>query len=337
VLSIEGLVVRYGETTAVDHVDLAAGEAEVVAILGPSGCGKTSVLRAVAGLETPAAGRIQLDGRDVTEVPAHRRGVGLMFQDHALFPHRNVEANVAFGLRMRGDDKRAIRDRVAEVLDLVGLAGYGHRRVFELSGGEQQRVALARALAPAPRLLMLDEPLGSLDRTLRDRLVAELRELFGRLGITTLYVTHDQTEAFTVADRVVLMRAGRVVQQGTPEEVWGQPADGLAARFLGFTNLVPVEVEDGVAATPWGPVPVGGGVAGPRLLLIRPDGLVLGGGPVTGKAQAASFRGDHFRVTVATEAGPVVDADVAAGAVPAMGDSVAMTIDPAGVTTLPPD
>jgi thiamine transport system ATP-binding protein len=336
VLEIEGLVVRYGDTTAVDHVDLAAGEAEVVAILGPSGCGKTSVLRAVAGLETPAAGRIRLDGRDVTAVPVHRRGIGLMFQDFALFPHRDVEANVAFGLRMRGDGRSAIRERVAEVLDLVGMTGYGHRKVFELSGGEQQRVALARALAPAPRLLMLDEPLGSLDRTLRDRLVAELRELFGRLGITTLYVTHDQTEAFTVADRVVLMRAGRVVQQGTPEEVWGQPADELAARFLGFTNLVPVDVEDGIAATPWGPVPVGG-VAGPRLLLIRPDGLVLGGGPVTGKAQGAAFRGDHFRVTVATEAGPVLDADIAAGAVPAMGDTVAMTIDPARVTTLPPD
>ena len=334
-LHIGDLSVCYGDTVAVDGLDLSVEEAEVVALLGPSGCGKTSVLRAVSGLEPPAAGRIVLDGRDVTEVPVHLRGIGLMFQNYALFPHRDVAANVAFGLRMRGDPKTAIAARVAEVLELVGLAGYGHRRVFQLSGGEQQRVALARALAPAPRLLMLDEPLGSLDRTLRDRLVGELRELFARLGITTVYVTHDQTEAFTVADRVVLMRSGRIVQQGTPEEVWQRPADELAARFLGFTNLVPVEVEDGVAATPWGPVSVEGTTTGPRLLLIRPDGLMLGGGPVTGKAQAAAFRGDHFRVSVVTEAGPVLDVDIAAGSVPAMGETVAMAIDPAGVTTIP--
>src|SRR6266508_1843856 len=191
VLHIGDLSVCYGDTVAVDGLDLSVEEAEVVALLGPSGCGKTSVLRAVSGLEPPAAGRIVLDGRDVTEVPVHLRGIGLMYQDYALFPHRDVAANVAFGLRMRGDPKTAIAARVAEVLELVGLAGYGHRRVFQLSGGEQQRVALARALAPAPRLLMLDEPLGSLDRTLRDRLVGELRELFARLGITTVYVTHD--------------------------------------------------------------------------------------------------------------------------------------------------
>jgi thiamine transport system ATP-binding protein len=340
VLRVEGLVVRYGETTAVAGVDLSVGEAEVVALLGPSGCGKTSVLRAVAGLEPPAAGRIVIDGRDVTAVPVHQRGIGLMFQDYALFPHRDVFANVAFGLRMRGDDRGSIGERVADVLNLVGLVGYERRKVFQLSGGEQQRVALARALAPAPRLLMLDEPLGSLDRTLRDRLVEELQELFARLGITTLYVTHDQTEAFTVSDRVVLMRRGRVVQQGPPQEVWERPADGEAARFLGFTNLLPVEVGDGMARTPWGPVPLAvadGEHGSRRLLLIRPDGLVLGGGPVTGKAQAVVFRGDHFRVTVATEAGPVLDADIAAGAVPAPGERVEMTIDPRRVTALPPD
>ncbi|MGH9116770.1 MAG: ABC transporter ATP-binding protein [Acidimicrobiales bacterium] len=335
-LDVDGLSVRYGDTVAVDGLDLVVGEAEVVALLGPSGCGKTSVLRAVAGLEPPAAGRIVLDGRDVTTTPVHRRGIGLMFQDYALFPHRDVAGNVAFGLRMRGDAKPAVAARAAEVLELVGLGGYERRRVFELSGGEQQRVALARALAPAPRLLMLDEPLGSLDRTLRERLVEELRELFTRLGITTVYVTHDQTEAFTVADRVVLLRSGRVVQQGTPEDVWQRPVDELAARFLGFGNLVPVEVAGGVAATPWGPVRIDdGGGTGPRLLLIRPDGLVLGSGPVTGKAEAVAFRGDHFRVTVATEAGPVLDADLSGVPVPAMGETVAMTIDPAGVTTVP--
>jgi thiamine transport system ATP-binding protein len=335
VLRIDGLTVRYGDTVAVDGFDLAVTEAEVVALLGPSGCGKTSVLRAVAGLEPPAAGRIVLDGRDVTDAAVHVRQVGLMFQDHALFPHRDVAANVAFGLRMRGEPAPAIDRRVAEVLELVGLAGYGRRRVFELSGGEQQRVALARALAPAPRMLMLDEPLGSLDRTLRDRLVGELRELFSRLGMTTLYVTHDQAEAFSVADRVVLMRAGRIVQQGSPEEVWQRPVDELAARFLGFANLVPVEVGGGVASTPWGPVPVPGSPDGGRLLLIRSDGLMLGDGPVVGKARAAAFQGDHFRLTVETEAGPVLEAEVAAGSVPAPGDPVRLAIDAGRVTTVP--
>jgi thiamine transport system ATP-binding protein len=260
-----------------------------------------------------------------------------MFQDYALFPHRDVAANVAFGLRMRGDPKPAIAGRVSEVLGMVGLAGYEHRRVHHLSGGEQQRVALARALAPAPRLLMLDEPLGSLDRTLRDRLAAELRDLFVRLGTATIYVTHDQAEAFTVADRVVVMRAGEVVQEGRPDEVWRRPADAFVARFLGFSNLVPVEVRAGQAVTPWGGVPVASPATGGGRLVIRPESLRLGAGPVTGRVVATAFQGDHFRVTVATDAGPVLQADVPAASVPEVGDDVAFAIDPEAVTIVPPD
>lgn len=334
-LKVDGLRVVYGETVAVDGIDLTIDDGEIVALLGPSGCGKTSVLRAIAGLETLSAGRIFLDGRDVTSTAPHLRGVGLMFQDYALFPHRDVAANVAFGLRMRSERPPAIAVRVAEVLDLVGLGGFGHRRVHQLSGGEQQRVALARALAPSPELLMLDEPLGSLDRTLRDRLVDELRELFTRLGITIIYVTHDQAEAFTVADRVVVMRAGRVVQEGRPDEVWRRPADAFVARFLGLTNLIPVDVGDRTAATPWGPVAVPDAPDGPGELLIRPDGLIPGAGPVTGEVTASAFRGDHFRVRVATDAGPVLDADVPAGSVPEVGDGVEFSIAPDGVTIVP--
>jgi thiamine transport system ATP-binding protein len=333
-LHVEGLVVTYGDTVAVDGVDLDVGDGEVVALLGPSGCGKTSVLRAVAGLEPPAAGRLMLDGEDLAAVPVHRRRLGLMFQDYALFPHRDVAANVAFGLRMRGDAPPAIESRVAEVLELVGLAGYGGRRVHQLSGGEQQRVALARALAPAPRLLMLDEPLGSLDRALRDRLVGELRQLFGALGVTAIYVTHDQAEAFTIADRVVVMRAGRVVQEGRPAEVWRRPADAFVARFLGFTNLVPVTVAAGRAGTPWGPIEVDGAGDGAGLLVIRPDALKLGPGPVRGTVTASAFQGDHFLVTVATGAGPALEADVPADHVPEVGELVAFCIDPRGVSTV---
>lgn len=215
-LAVETATVRFGGRTALDAVDLEVADHEIVCVLGPSGSGKSTLLRAVAGLQPLDGGRVLLDGEDQAPLPVHRRGLGLMFQDHQLFPHRDAGANVAFGLRMHGVP-RAERDRRAdELLDLVGLPGAGRRAVTALSGGEQQRVALARALAPRPRLLMLDEPLGQLDRSLRERLVVELRTLFGRLGTTVLAVTHDQGEAFALADRVVVMRDGRIAQAGTP-------------------------------------------------------------------------------------------------------------------------
>lgn len=257
-LQLEGVSVRFGERAdacALDRVDLAVAEHEIVCVLGPSGSGKSTLLRVVAGLQGVSAGRVLLGGADQAAVPVHRQGVGLMFQDHQLFPHRDVGGNVAFGLRMRGGgrgSKQAYEARVAELLELVGLPGARRRAVASLSGGEQQRVALARALAPSPRLLMLDEPLGQLDRGLRERLVVELRGLFSGLGTTVLAVTHDQGEAFALADRVVVMRDGRIAQAGSPLEVWERPASEFVARFLGFENVATAVVAGGAAVTPWG-------------------------------------------------------------------------------------
>ncbi len=228
---------RYGDVRAVDGVGLELGERETVALLGPSGCGKSTLLRLVAGLETPDAGRVLLDGRDVTHTAPQRRRFGMVFQDYALFPHLDVEHNIAFGLVELGWERRARRDRTGELLELVGLAGFERRRVQQLSGGQQQRVALARALAPRPEVLLLDEPLSNLDPSLRATLEDELRTLLSSLAVRSLYVTHDQAEAFTVAPRVALMRAGRIVQQGDREELLERPGSAWVARFVGHRNV----------------------------------------------------------------------------------------------------
>ncbi len=236
-LRAEELTVSFDGTSALAGASLDVGESEVVTILGPSGCGKTTLLRVVAGLQTPESGRVLLDGVDLAGTPPYRRGIGLVFQDHALFPHRDVVGNVSFGLRMRRDSPEEVAMRTSELLEMVGLTGFEKRSVGSLSGGEQQRVALARALAPAPRVLLLDEPLGSLDRRLRDRLLDDLQTLFDELDLTAIYVTHDRTEAFALGDRVAVMRAGEIVQVATPDELWAHPVDADTARFLGIGNV----------------------------------------------------------------------------------------------------
>ena len=350
-LSIEGLTVRYpasrrgggGDVNAVTALDLEVADGEVVALLGPSGCGKTTLLRAVAGLVDPTDGRVVLDGVDLTRVPTHQRGIGLMFQDYALFPHRDVGGNVGFGLRMRGDPAPERDRRVAEVLDLVGLAGYRDRAVSTLSGGERQRVALARALAPAPGLLMLDEPLGALDRTLRDELVVELSSLFAELGITVVYVTHDQSEALALAARVVIMQGGRIAQQGTPREVWEHPGSPFIARFLGFTNLVEVEVRGGRVHGPWGELALSSEADRAALLLVRPEG-VRPSAPDEPGARAALvrgvvFRGDHSIVRLELTDGTVLDAALPAERVAPepldVGAAIHVVIDPRHTQVLP--
>ncbi|MFG1920324.1 ABC transporter ATP-binding protein [Cryptosporangium sp. NPDC048952] len=326
-LSVAGVCVRFGAFNALFDVDLDVAEHEVVAVLGPSGSGKSTLLRVVAGLQEPSAGRVVLDGVDVTRVPPHRRGVGLMFQDHALFPNRDVAGNVRFG-NPRAD--------VAGLLELVGLPDVGPRAVATLSGGEQQRVALARALAPSPKLLMLDEPLGQLDRELRERLVVDLRRLFVRLGTTVLAVTHDQREAFALADRVVVMAGGQIAQAGTPREVWEHPASEFVARFLGFTNVAQATVTSGIATTPWGPAPVPA-PDGTHAILVRPAGVLLSTAPgdVTGVVDVATFAGERVEVLVNIDGAPPLEAHCSPANAPTVGEMVAVRLDPAQIVVLP--
>ena len=305
-LAVTDLIVRYDDHTAVDQLDLAVGDGEVVCVLGPSGSGKSTLLRAIAGLIPVDGGTVRWDDVDLARMPPHKRAFGLMFQDHALFPHRDVAGNVVFGLRMHGVPADAARARVAELLELVGLPGFEGRAVRELSGGEQQRVALARALAPDPRLLMLDEPLGALDRVLREHLVTELRAIFGRRDRSILVVTHDHEEAFALADRVVVVRDGRVEQAGDAVAVWQAPANAFVAEFLGYN-----------VTRAFGP-----------LLAVRPDGLTLDGDQGADGRTAATvidrtFRRDHFRLQARTAGGELLEIAVANPA-----DTASSTTDP---------
>ena len=236
-LQVDDVRVAFDRAAALDGASVDAETGQTLAVLGPSGCGKTTLLRVIAGLHATDSGRIVLDGDDLAGTPVHRRGIGLMFQDNALFPHRDVAGNLAFGLRMAGLPRTEIARRVRELLDLVGLPESETRAVQTLSGGEQQRVALARALAPKPRVLLLDEPLGSLDGPLRERLLNDLRDLFATLQLTVVYVTHDVGEAFALGHAVAVMRAGKVVQNASPDDLWRQPADDWVARFLGMRNI----------------------------------------------------------------------------------------------------
>jgi spermidine/putrescine transport system ATP-binding protein len=234
----------YDNQPLLEDISFEVAPGETVCLLGASGSGKSTLLRIIAGLEAPESGEVCWEGRNLASVPAHQRNFGLVFQDYALFPHLNVKENVSFGLRMQGLDAQSISLRVAKLLEKMNLSGFEKRRVTDLSGGEQQRVALARALAPNPRLLMFDEPLGALDRALKDELLDELRRILRSSGIPAIYVTHDQVEAFTVAERLLLLHAGRIVRQGKPAEVCEHPGSVWTARFLGLGNLLVGEVLD---------------------------------------------------------------------------------------------
>jgi ABC-type Fe3+/spermidine/putrescine transport system ATPase subunit len=294
------------ETAAVRDVSIAVEDGEILCLLGPSGCGKTTLLRLVAGLEMPDRGEILFEGRDLAGVKPHERGFGMMFQDFALFPHRNVRENVAFGLRMHGLPAPEIAARVGKMLSLVDMAGFDGREIAGLSGGEQQRVALARALAPGPRLLMLDEPLGALDRALRERLMIDVRAILKRIGMTAIYVTHDQTEAFAVSDRLAVMNAGQIEQVGPPQAVYSRPATPFVAQFLGFRNLLPGRVREGGVETDAGlfrpatPLPSPGAAVTllikPVANLKKPDTEITGVNQFAGLVDEITFRGRFSQV-----------------------------------------
>lgn len=327
-LETHQIVKGYGREPVLRGVSLAVDEGEIVCLLGPSGCGKSTLLRVIAGLEQDYTGTVRFAGQPIDRVPVHQRGFGLMFQDFALLPHRRVGENIAFGLRMQRLPRPEIERRVAEMLELVGLPGYAQRTIFELSGGERQRIALARSLAPRPRLLMLDEPLGALDRTLHDRLTNELRHIIKGIRLTSIYVTHDQAEAFAVADRIVLMDRGLIVQSGTPLEVYRHPTTVFAARFMGLNNLVPGRSAHGrtptnvvVMETPLGPLVVADSQADEAegLVLIPPEAAepAEADSPniVEGRLLRTTFRGGTERIVLRHASGIELELDVEAGAV----------------------
>jgi spermidine/putrescine transport system ATP-binding protein len=286
-------------------VSFSVAEGETVCLLGPSGSGKSTLLRIIAGLEIPESGQVRWDGEDLASISAHQRGFGLVFQDYALFPHLTVAGNVGFGLKMQNLTSAAINLRVAEILKLVNLSSLSDRHVNDLSGGEQQRVALGRALAPSPRLLMFDETLGALDRSLREHLLFELRQLLHESSVPAIYVTHDQEEAFSLADRVLLLHDGTIVQRGTPDQVWRDPGSAWAARFLGLGNILEgktvtpnrVETRIGVLKTNCSHIHITGENVS---LLIRPGAATSGVGEniLTSCVADVLFQNEFYRVTL---------------------------------------
>ncbi|MFF4159615.1 ABC transporter ATP-binding protein [Streptomyces sp. NPDC001678] len=314
-ITFENVSVAYGGNTVLDSLDLTVEPGEVMALLGPSGSGKTTALRAVAGFVQPASGRVLIGDRDVTALPPHRRGVGMVVQQYALFPHMRADANVAFGLKARKAPRAGIAARVAEALEMTGMTAYAKRYPRELSGGQQQRVAIARALAVRPGVLLLDEPLSALDAQLRSGMLAELARLHRELpGVSMLYVTHDQVEALTLADRIAVMDSARLQDCGTPHDLYRRPRTEFTASFVGDANLLPVTVRDGGADFAGTRLDVTAGGAAPgasATLCVRPHLIGLGTGPNTlrGTIAELQWRGATHRLHVDV-AGHRVKADV---------------------------
>lgn len=324
-VSISGLRLSYGQTVAVPDLDLDIREGELIALLGPSGCGKTTTMRAIAGLLTPTGGKIVIDGADVTRTPANKRGIGLVFQSYALFPHLSAFENVAFGLRLRKLPDVQVRARTEAGMATVGLTGFETRKPAELSGGQQQRLALARSLVMEPKVLLLDEPLSNLDARLRLEMRNELQRVQKDTGITMVFVTHDQSEALALADRVVLMKDGRIEQLGTPAELYAKPDTAFAAHFMGFENIFRLEGADLVSDS--GRLPFGA-ETGASLLAWRPGGVTVGEGPHSGSVIASSFAGDHREYVIDTPLGPIkADAPIELPEVP-LGQQIAFDLPP---------
>ena len=312
---IRNIVKHYGAVRALDDVSLTVGQGEFVTLLGPSGSGKTTLLMTIAGFARPTAGSIMVGGTEVVRLPPHKRDIGMVFQNYALFPHMTVGENVAYPLRLRNKPKAETAERVEQVLDLVQLAGYGGRRVDQLSGGQRQRIALARAIVFEPRILLMDEPLSALDKQLRERMQIEIRRLHDRLGMTTIAVTHDQREALTMSDRVAVLHQGRLRQFDTPRRLYERPADRFVAEFIGESSFLPVAVENGIARygdTVLSLAEAPSGTAA-QLLLLRPEKLLFLNGEAPGHATAMNrlqgavtetvFQGESVLLTVRLQGG----------------------------------
>ena len=347
-IRIESVSKRFGQTVALESVSLDIGEGEIFFLLGPSGCGKTTLLRIVAGLETPDAGRVFLGERDVTGVPARLREAVMVFQSYALWPHMSVERNVSFGLEVRSVP-RAERERaVRAALEQVKLETLAGRKPGQLSGGQQQRVALARALVVKPRVLLLDEPLSNLDAALRSEMRGEIRRLCNEAGLTALYVTHDQHEAMAVADRIALLDAGRVEQVGSPREIYTRPASRFSAEFMGVTNILearvtaldPVALETDLGDLGAAGLPAGLAPGDAVLVSVRPEAWKRGSGAngVSGRVLEAAFLGDHAEYVVEAGAGTtlrVTEQGPGTGEL-GTGDAIELHVDPADVVVLSP-
>ena len=336
----------FSQTRVLHNVSFSVDVGEIFAVLGPSGCGKSTLLGVISGLITQDAGQICWQGISMASILPHRRGFGLMFQNYALFPHRDVFGNVAFGLEMQRLSQSEVRSRVTSSLDRVGLTGFEKRDVNTLSGGEGQRVALARALAPQPRLLMLDEPLGALDRTLQEQLLLELQNILRILHQTAIYVTHDQEEAFAIADRIIVMRAGLVEQIGTPQQIYARPASEFVARFLGMTNILEgsLEKNDGRLGVrfsfgwyPLAPVPSEVPHSGRQTFLLRPTGAQLcKRGTLFGTVTGISFRGALYRLQLQLDCGPRLSFDLPTHrGTPNEGSQVQLSLAPEAFLWLP--
>ncbi|TCU05570.1 ABC transporter ATP-binding protein [Rhizobium sullae] len=331
-LRLEKLTLAYGDTIAVKDLDLSVGKGELVALLGPSGCGKTTTMRSIAGLLTPASGRINLDGVDITHVSANKRAVGLVFQSYALFPHLTVYENVAFGLRLKGIGGKDLDAKVSAGIKSVGLAKFADRKPAELSGGQQQRVALARSMVMEPKVLLLDEPLSNLDARLRLEMRAELQRVQRETGVTMIFVTHDQVEALALADRIVVMLNGGVEQIGTPEEIYNKPVSAFVADFVGFENVF--KLENGRLVTPNDAIELPASAPRAAGLAWRPSAVALGSGPFQGTVRGTSFAGGTREYLLDTPLGPI-KAEVDASRPPhEMGAALSFDLPLAAAATL---
>ncbi len=346
ILEVKQLFNRYEGLPLLQDISFVLGRGEILCLLGPSGSGKTTLLRLIAGLDQAETGTIVFGGRDIRDVPPHLRNFGMMFQEYALFPHQSVRQNIAFGLEMRQCPPAELAQRLQTVLALVGLEDLGHRRIDELSGGERQRVALARSLAPEPQLLLLDEPLGSLDRTLRDRLTGEIRAILKKLAMTAIFVTHDQAEAFSIADKVAVLHNGRLEQFDSPEDLYRRPKNATVAGFLGFTNLIAGSLDqDGIFHSPLGPLPLHnrtGRQDAPATLLLRPEGARLLASPAAatnvpgllGLVTDRVFQGGSYRVTLQA-AGISLTFDLPIDPPPpATGSAIHLALNPASLVLI---